>query len=221
MADPIDPLVGGDLVAMAGRHVLFVMAAQAEYGPHLRARFNPVMTGVGPIEAAIKGTLALGALARAGRLPDLVVCLGSAGSQVCPLGAVFQVKSVSWRDIDASPFGFVKGVTPFVDHPVDIPLATPLPIASARLSTGGNVLSGEAYRAIDADMVDMETFALARACALFGVPLMGLRGISDGPEPPTGLHDWTNLLVHLDAQLAAAVDLLPAALLASGPSPLP
>jgi len=58
----------------------------------------------------------------------------------------------------------------------------------------------------------METFALARVCALFDVPLMGLRGISDGPEPPTGLHDWTNLLGHLDEELAKAVDMLPDAL---------
>jgi len=200
------------MVPISGRNVLFVMAADAEYGPHLRARFNPLITGVGPIEAAITGALALGALTRAGTVPDLVVCLGSAGSRVCPLGEVFQVKSVSWRDIDASPFGFTKGVTPFVDHPVDIPLVTPLPIAAARLSTGGNVLSGAGYGAIDADMVDMETFALARVCAVFGVPLMGLRGISDGPEPPAGLHDWTNLLGHLDEELARAVDLLPAAL---------
>ena len=197
---------------MAGRNLLFVMAADAEYGPHLRARFNPLFTGVGPIEAAMKGALAMGTLARAGQRPDLVVSLGSAGSQVCPLGDVFQVKSVSWRDIDASPFGFAKGVTPFLDHPVDIPLATPLPIAAARLSTGGDVLSGDRYAAIDADMVDMETFALARVCALFDVPLMGLRGISDGPEPPTGLHDWTNLLGHLDEELAKAVDMLPDAL---------
>jgi adenosylhomocysteine nucleosidase len=201
-----------DLVPIAGQHVLFVMAADAEYGPHLRARFNPLFTGVGPIEAAMNGALALGALAHAGRRPDWVVCLGSAGSRVCPLGQVFQVKSVSWRDIDASPFGFARGVTPFVDHPVDIPLATPLPIASARLSTGGDVLSGDRYAAIDADMVDMETFAIARLCARFKVPLIGLRGISDGPEPPTGLHDWTNLLGHLDEELARTVDLLPNAL---------
>jgi adenosylhomocysteine nucleosidase len=202
-----------DLVSIAGQSVLFMMAADAEYGPHLRARFNPLFTGVGPIEAAMRGALALGALVTAGQRPDLVVCLGSAGSRVCTLGEVFQVRSVSWRDIDASPFGFARGVTPFVDHPVDVPLACPLPIASARLSTGGDVLSGaEAYARIDAEMVDMETFAIARVCALYNVPLMGLRGISDGPEPPTGLHDWTNLLGHLDEQLAKAVDLLPAAL---------
>ena len=197
---------------LAGRRVLFVMAAEPEYGPALRARIDPLMTGIGPIEAAIRGALALDALARGPGLPDLVVSLGSAGSRVCAVGAVFQVASVSWRDIDASPFGFAKGVTPLVDHPVDVPLVTPLPLPAARLSSGGKVISGEEYAGIDAEMVDMETFAIARVCHMFGVPLMGLRGISDGPEPPTGLHTWTDLLGHLDAELARAVDMLPAAL---------
>ena len=54
--------------------------------------------------------------------------------------------------------------------------------------------------------------ALGIISVIFGVPLMGLRGISDGPEPPSGLHTWTNLLGHLDEELARAVDLLPGAL---------
>ena len=33
---------------MGGKTVLFVMAAEPEYGPHLKARFAPLMTGVGP-----------------------------------------------------------------------------------------------------------------------------------------------------------------------------
>ncbi|MFN3520539.1 MAG: 5'-methylthioadenosine/S-adenosylhomocysteine nucleosidase, partial [Sphingomonas sp.] len=37
---------------MGGRRVLFVMAIDAEYGPHLQARITPLMTGVGPVEAA-------------------------------------------------------------------------------------------------------------------------------------------------------------------------
>lgn len=208
-----------DCALIAGHRVLFVMAAQPEYGPHLRTRINPLMTGIGPIEAAIRGALALGAMARGDGLPDLVVSLGSAGSRVCPLGEVFQVASVSWRDIDASPFGFAKGVTPLVDHPVDVPLHAPLDWPTARLSTGGKVIAGDEYAQIDADMVDMETFALARVCHTFGVPLMGLRGISDGPEPPSGLHTWTNLLGHLDEELACALDQLPDAL-ARAPLPV-
>ncbi|EXS70746.1 5'-methylthioadenosine/S-adenosylhomocysteine nucleosidase [Sphingobium sp. Ant17] len=197
---------------MSGKRLLFVMAADAEYGAHLRARFTPLMTGVGPVEAALATGIALHDLARTNTLPDLVVCLGSAGSRICGLGEVVQVASVSWRDMDASRLGFTKGVTPFVDHPVDVPLLMPLTVQSARLSTGANIVGGEEYAAIDADMVDMETFAVARACARFDVPLMGLRGISDGPGELAHIHGWMELLELLDERLAAAVDLLPAAL---------
>ncbi|WP_022683734.1 5'-methylthioadenosine/S-adenosylhomocysteine nucleosidase [Sphingobium bisphenolivorans] len=201
-----------DFKVIAGKRVLFVMAVEAEYGAHLRARFSPLLTGVGPVEASIHMAIALHRLEMANALPDLVVSLGSAGSRLCELGQVYQVASVSWRDMDASRLGFVKGVTPFIDHPVDVPLCQPLSLQSARLSTGANIVGGDAYAAIDAEMVDMETFAIARACDRFGVSLMGLRGISDGPGELSDLLGWTELLGLLDERLAAAVDLLPAAL---------
>ncbi len=197
---------------IAGRRVLFVMAVDAEYGPHLKARFTPLLTGVGPIEAGIAMGAALHSLEARESLPDLVVSLGSAGSRRCPLGEIFQITSVSWRDMDATRLGFPKGVTPMVDHPVDIPLVTPLPLPLARLSTGANVVGGEDYAGIDADMVDMESFAIARACARYDVPLMGLRGVSDGPGELDHINSWMELLGLIDERLAQAVDLLPGGL---------
>ncbi|MCC4252275.1 MAG: 5'-methylthioadenosine/S-adenosylhomocysteine nucleosidase [Pseudomonadota bacterium] len=201
---------------ISGRRVLFVMAVEAEYGPHLRARFTPLMTGVGPIEAGIAMGAALQALAAQAASPDLVVSLGSAGSRRCPLGEIVQVASVSWRDMDASRLGFPRGVTPMTDHPVDIPLLTPLDLPRARLSTGANVVGGDDYNYIDADMVDMESFAIARACARHGIPLMGLRGISDGPGELDHINSWMELLGLIDERLAQAVDLLPDALARTG-----
>ena len=201
---------------ISGRRVLFVMAVEAEYGPHLRARFTPLMTGVGPIEAGIAMGAVLQVLAAQTALPDLVVSLGSAGSRLCPLGEIVQVASVSWRDMDASRLGFPKGVTPMTDHPVDIPLLTPLDLPRARLSTGANVVGGDDYNYIDADMVDMESFAIARACARHGIPLMGLRGISDGPGELDHINSWMELLGLIDERLAQAVDLLPDALARTG-----
>src|SRR3546814_2907430 len=78
---------------IADKRVLFVMAVEAEYGPHLRARFDPLMIGVGPVEAALNTGLALQRLDQDGALPALVVSLGSAGSRTCTLGAVYQVRS--------------------------------------------------------------------------------------------------------------------------------
>ena len=201
---------------IGGRPVLFLMAADPEYGPALRARIRPLRTGVGPVEAAVATTAALAALGAAGRLPALAVSLGSAGSRRLEQGAVYQASSVSWRDIDASPLGFPRGTTPFLDRPAEVALPVPLVnVPTARLSTGGDIVTGAAYEAIDADMVDMETYAVLRACETFGVPLIGLRGISDGAEDLHHYDGWAALLPALDAHLAAAIDDL-AGVLAAG-----
>ena len=196
-----------DCTNISGRRILFVMAVAQEYGPCLRARFRPLLTGVGPVEAALTTGVALQRMLTGDDLPDLVVSLGSAGSRICPLGSVRQVSAVSWRDMDATRLGFARGVTPFADHGAVIPLPTPLPgVQTATLSTGADIVGGDGYARIDADMVDMESFAVWRACARFGVPMLGLRGISDGPGELDGLHGWLELLGHLDAELAKAVD---------------
>lgn len=196
-----------ELKPVCGKSILFVMALEAEYGPFLRSRITPLMTGVGPVEAAIVTTKALIDLEAAGTLPDLVVSLGSAGSAKLEQCEVYQASSIAYRDMDASPLGFEKGKTPFLDMPavVDLPLRIP-GIATASLSTGGNVVSGSAYEAIDADMVDMETYSTLRVCQLFNRPLIGLRGISDGKAELTHVNDWTEYLHIIDQKLANAVD---------------
>ncbi|WP_333629745.1 5'-methylthioadenosine/S-adenosylhomocysteine nucleosidase [Agrobacterium cavarae] len=198
-----------ELVDIDGKRLLFVMAADAEYGPHLKARFRPLMTGIGPVEAAVSLTAALSDLNGQARLPHLVVSLGSAGSRKLEQADVYQAASVSYRDMDASAFGFERGRTPFLDLPAEVPLPFIIPqIPTARVSTGANVVSGSAYEAIDADLVEMETFAVLRACQRFGVPLIGLRGISDGKADVHHIGDWTEYLHVIDERLAEAVDRL-------------
>ena len=194
------------LLHVADKSVLFVMAASLEYGPHLQARIAPLMTGIGPVEAAIAVTAVLAGLDAADHLPDLVVSLGSAGSRTLEQTGIYQAISVSYRDMDASAFGFEKGCTPLLDLPAEVALPLRIPeIAEARLSTGANVVSGEAYGLIDADMVEMETFAVLRACQRFGVPLVSLRGISDGEVDVNHVDDWTEYLHIIDEKLADAV----------------
>ena len=156
-------------------------------------------------------TAALSALKENSALPDFVVSLGSAGSSRLEQCGVYQVSSVSYRDMDASPLGFEKGRTPFLDLPKTLALPHIIPgIPAATLSTGANIISGAAYENIEEDMVDMETFALLRACQRFGVELIGLRGISDGKAPLSGFADWTKYLHVIDERLAEAVDLVTA-----------
>lgn len=189
------------------------MAAQAEYGPHLRRLFTPFMTGVGPVEAGVTLAAELAGLRANASLPDLVVSLGSAGSRTLEQTEIYQAVSVSYRDMDASALGFEKGLTPFLDLPASVPLPFRIPgIREATLSTGAAVVSGAAYEAVEDDMVDMETFACLRACQLFGVPLIALRGISDGAAELRHVGDWTEYLPIIDEKLAAAVGLLERAL---------
>jgi adenosylhomocysteine nucleosidase len=164
------------------------------------------MTGVGPVEAGVRLGAELSWLNAEQALPDLVVSLGSAGSRTLEQTQIYQAVSVSYRDMDASPLGFAKGATPFLDLPAVVPLRLRIPgIAGASLSSGAGIISGGAYDAIEADMVDMETYACLRACHLFDVPLIGLRGISDGAAELRHVGDWTEYLHVIDERLAEAV----------------
>ena len=192
--------------------ILYVMAADQEYGPHLQKRFAPLITGVGPVEGAVTLAGELTRRAHSGSLPRLIVSLGSAGSRTLEQTEVYQAVSVSYRDMDASPLGFEKGATPFLDlsKVVDLPHRI-AGLPEARLSTGANIISGSGYDDIDADMVDMETYAHMRAAMAHDVPIVGLRGISDGKEELRHVGDWTEYLHIIDEKLAAAVDRLEAA----------
>ena len=201
------------LKQVAGKSLLYVMAAEPEYGPHLQKRITPLMTGIGPIEAAVEVSRALGRLSHEGMLPDVVISLGSAGSAMLEQGSVHQVASVSYRDMDASPLGFEKGRTPLLDLPaiVDLPLRIP-GVSAASISTGANIISGAAYGLIEADMVDMESFAILRATMAFDIGMIGLRGISDGARELSHFGDWTEYLHIVDFRLAEVVDRLETAI---------
>lgn len=198
-----------ELKSISGKSILFVMAVEAEYGPFLRSRIDPLMTGVGPVEAAVALTRTLSKLEEESQRPDLVVSLGSAGSAKLEQTEIYQASSVSYRDMDASPLGFEKGRTPFLDLPAALELPLRIPgIPTASLSTGANIVSGPAYDGIDADMVDMETFAVLRSCQAFNLPLIGLRGISDGKAELKHVDDWKEYLHVVDRKLALTVDAL-------------
>lgn len=194
------------LKSIGTHNILYVMAVDAEYGEHLTKCFKPLFVGVGPVEAAISLTRALSELECNNSKPDLVVSLGSAGSCTLNQTEVYQASSVCYRDMDASLLGFEKGLTPYLDLSAVLELNHQLPdVPSATLSSGAKVISGIDFEQIDADMVDMETFALKRVCQTFNLPLIALRGISDGDEELEGHHTWTQYLHIIDEKLAIIV----------------
>jgi adenosylhomocysteine nucleosidase len=183
------------------------MATKQEYTPALAAMITPLITGVGPVEGGVSLAGALGRLAAQGEAPEVVVALGSAGSRSLDHAGIYQAASVSYRDMDCSALGFPRGVTPFLDERPVIDLGPPIAgLRPARLSSGGGIISGADYDAIDADMVDMETYSFARAARHFGARLIVLRGISDGRAPLSGqITDWTHTLEEIGEGLATAL----------------
>lgn len=198
---------------VGGLSLLFVMATTQEYQAGLKSRIHPLVTGVGPVEAAVRTTLALARLSDEKRRPDLIVSLGSAGSARHPQGSLFQIDAVAYRDMDATGFGFEPGCTPFLALPAVLSIPQRIPgIETASLSTGAAVVSGKAYEPIGQELVDMETFAVMRAGQAFHVPTIGLRGVSDGSEPVSKYEDWADYLEDVDEKLADGVDRLKAAI---------
>ena len=195
---------------MAGKTLLYVMAVDAEYGVHLRERISPLMTGVGPVEAAVTLTRTLAELASRDSLPDLVVSLGSAGSARLEQAEVYQATSVCLSRHGCLAARLREG-RDAVSRPArrrSICRCAFPASRTASLSTGANIVSGATYETIAADMVEMETFAVLRACQSFGIPLIGLRGISDGKAELKHIGDWTEYLHVIDEKLADAVDAL-------------
>lgn len=188
-------------------HILFVMATEQEYGSALQRRIEPLITGVGPVEAASATSEALARLEAEHDLPQLVFSIGSAGSKKLKHAEVYQLSSVSYRDMDCTPLGFYRGVVPFLDEPavVDIPQQIP-GIASASIASGASIVSGAMYDGIEADMVDMESYAVYRAAKRFGIPMIGLRGITDGKTELSQFEDWASFLGIVDRRLAIELD---------------
>ncbi|HRF07368.1 MAG TPA: 5'-methylthioadenosine/S-adenosylhomocysteine nucleosidase [Xanthobacteraceae bacterium] len=188
-------------------HILFVMATEDEYGSALQRRIQPLISGVGPVEAASATSEALARLEAEHDLPQLVFSLGSAGSRTLEHAKVYQLSSISYRDMDCTPLGFYRGVVPFLDEPAVIEVPWQIPgIPSASIATGASIVSGAMYDGVDADMVDMESYAVYRAAKRFGIPMIGLRGITDGKSELKQFEDWASYLGIVDRRLAIELD---------------
>lgn len=192
-----------------GVQILTVIAAQSEYGIKMtELGINPEFIGVGPLESAFRMTQILTQKQFNNTLPDIIFSVGTAGSHSLEQTNLYQINSVSYRDMNAVAFGFDKGVTPFADYPAVFKLPVLFSdIPTASLATGASVVNkqgcaGVTFADIDADCVDMETYSVARVAHAFNIPMIGLRGISDGKEESQGIASWEEYLHMIDIKIA-------------------
>lgn len=179
---------------------LFVAAIEEETAA-LSHAVDLVHVGVGKVQAAT--ALARVLADRRGTI-DLVVNLGTAGGlHGQPLGTIVEVARVHQHDLDVAGIVGLLG-RPMPGGPIEVaaPAGT-----TGRLATGDRLIADPADRAriaVDADVVDMEGYAIAAVCRAFDVPLRIVKAVSDGADGDAAIA-WHDALDHCARDLAAWV----------------
>ena len=168
--------------------ILVAMALPAEAaGVFQDAAVEVLFTGVGKVNAAITLTRRLARLRREGRGPPLVVNFGTAGSARIPARTLVACRRFVDRDMDVGALGFAPGVTPFDEFPPV--LEFPAVFAGLPEAVCG---TGDSFATVDhgvtCDIVDMEAFALAKACCVEGVGFACAKYVSDGADEHAARH---------------------------------
>jgi adenosylhomocysteine nucleosidase len=172
---------------------LVVIALEIEgQGLFESADVSVLYTGLGKVNAALSLARKLSSLRAQGQLPELVVNFGTAGSRNLPTRAVVACRKFVQRDMDVTGLGFALGETPFESLPPMLELpAVFKQLPEGVCSTGDRFETGELT--LPCDVIDMEAYALAKACLVEDVPFACAKYISDGADG-SAADDWQQSL---------------------------
>lgn len=145
-------------------------------------------SGIGKINAAMKTTEVI-----LKYQPDLVLNLGTAGSQKFNTHTLLQCTQIVQRDMDITPLGFPLGETPMDEVPAVIEIENYFPeLPTATCATGDSFETG--VPKLPCDLVDMEAYAIAKVCRKFQIPVISLKYITDGHDDEAH-KDWRENLI--------------------------
>lgn len=147
-----------------------IVVALPEEAAHLDTGHPVLLTGVGKVCAALAVTRVLAA----GVLPREIVNLGTAGALRPGLAGIHEISRVVQHDFDTATIRTLTGRV--FGGPLELAGAGPV------LATGDVFVSDPALRAAlaeQADLVDMEGYAVAAAAAEYGVPVRMIKQVSD------------------------------------------
>jgi adenosylhomocysteine nucleosidase len=168
---------------------LVVVALRAEAAGVFDAAGIPVLyCGVGKVNAAMALARELARYRLQAQAMPLVLNFGSAGSRRRAAGTLVACHEFVQRDMDVSGLGFPLGVTPYDDAPSRLrfdPVFARLPSAVCGSGDSFATVVGE----MDCDVVDMEAYALAKACWYEKAPFACAKYVSDGADH-TAADDW-------------------------------
>ena len=153
-----------------------VLIAIREEAPDLAYMMNLFYTGVGKVNAAMVASEVI-----AKYRPQRIINFGTAGGITVAPG-FYQCTQFVQRDMTCEALGCVPGQTPF-ESSVRIGNLNGL-----ICSTGDNFVMNPKLE-IPADVVDMEAYAIAKACAKYNVEFVCWKYISDQANQ-NAHNDW-------------------------------
>lgn len=158
-----------------------ILIALTDEAPELYAKYaNVFHTGVGKVSAAIAAATLIEKYK-----PQRVFNFGTAGGITVDHGGIFQCTTFSQRDF------FVSGC--FISQEeLDLHGSIVSGTGGLHLSTGDNFVTDPA-QANGADLVDMEGYAIAKACRGAGVEFICYKFVSDRADENAADHFQDNV----------------------------
>ena len=155
-----------------------ILIAIQEEAPALASLSNVFFTGVGKVNAALSAARLIEK-----HKPSRVWNFGTAGGITVEAG-LHRCTRFLQRDMLVTALGFAPGQTPFEEA-----IALELGTGGLTCSSGDSFVTDSALP-LPADLVDMEAYALAKACHRAGVAFHCYKFISDRADGDSS-SDWT------------------------------
>ena len=158
-----------------------ILIALEQEAPNMASWDNVFFTGVGKVNAGIT----------AGRLieehaPHTVWNFGTVGG-VTVTNGVHEIKNFVQRDMSCCEMGFEIGQTPFEDDKV---ISFGDEVYDMCCSTGDNFVNDTSNLDLISDVVDMEAYAIAKACKQANVNFRCFKYVSDLADENAS-EEWT------------------------------
>lgn len=171
-----------DSLELLSEKTLFVFALASEAAEEFE-HVNKVVVGIGKVNAAYELTKAIRK-----HKPQLIINLGSAGSNVFKRSEVVCCTKFIQRDMDVRGLGYKLYETPFSE--IDPVLNYGIKIKGLQEGVCGTGDSFEMNHFVsDYNVIDMEAYPLAYISMMEQIPFMCLKYISDGADG-TAADDW-------------------------------
>ena len=181
MMQPVTEVSFDSLELLSGK-TLFVFALPSEAAEEFE-HVNKVFVGIGKVNAAYELTKAIRR-----HKPQLIINLGSAGSNLFKKGEVICCTKFIQRDMDVRGLGFKLYETPFSN--IDPMLSYGIKIKALPEGICGSGDSFEMNHSVsDYNVIDMEAYPLAYVAMMENIPFLCLKYISDGADG-TAADDW-------------------------------